>query len=284
MPATARTAPARKQPAKKAAAKKKSGGRRPAERPVRAFVPVAGSVVWVVALVGALVGSSLFTCIVVIPVAVLATVSATRAAESASRRSRRLLSIPRLVAAGACVVVPLAALLGPVVGTAILLLAVAGLTLLVLGSSFAASARPLSAIAPTLVAVLAPTVATTCLIIARSQGSSLALALVAATLAFDCGSFIMGHGRTAVGGRFGLIFGWLSVAVVAVFVAAVMDPPFSGSRPWVVFAGVGLLAPIGVRLCGLPAGGGRLPAMRRLDSLTLCAPAWVLAAALLLHR
>lgn len=265
--------------------KNKATARRPAVRPVRAFVPVAGAVVWVVALVGALVGSSLLTCVVMIPVAVLATVSATRAADAATRRrARRRPSLPQLAAVGAGVVVPLAALLGPAAGTAILLLAVVGITILVVGASFAASARPLSAVAPALVAALAPTVATTCVVIARSQGSTLALALVAATLAFDCGSFVMGHGRTAIGGRFGLIFGVASVAVVAVFAAALMDPPFSGNRPWVIFVAVAVFAPLGVRLCQLPAGGSRLPALRRLDSLSLTAPVWVVAAALLLHR
>jgi hypothetical protein len=246
---------------------------------------VASSVVWVVLLVGALVASSFLTCVVMIPIAVLATVSATRSAEAATRRrTRKSPSLEQLAAVGACVVVPLAALLGPTIGLVILVLVVGALTVVTVGSSFATSARPVAAVAPTLVAVLAPTIATTCVIVARSQGSSLALALVAGMLAFDCGSFIMGHGRTAVGGRIGLIFGMLSVAVVAVFVAAIMDPPFSGDRPWLVFAAMAVLAPLGVRMCELPAVGGRLPAMRRLDALTLCAPVWVVAAALLLHR
>lgn len=82
----------------------------------------------------------------------------------------------------------------------------------------------------------------------------------------------------------GVIAGMVTVAVLAVFVAAVMNPPFSGARPWVIFAGVALAAPIGVRLCQWPARAERLPAVRRLDSLALVAPLWVVVVALGLHR
>ena len=137
---------------------------------------------------------------------------------------------------------------------------------------------------PVRVAALAPAVAATSVVVARHQGSNLALALVVALLAYDVGAFVMGNSRTALGGPVGVVFGLLSVAVVAVFVAALMDPPFSGSRPWLVFAAVAVSAPLGVRLGQMVAGGERLPAVRRVDSWFLAAPVWVLAAVLLLHR
>jgi hypothetical protein len=81
-----------------------------------------------------------------------------------------------------------------------------------------------------------------------------------------------------------VVGGLLTVAVVAVFTAAAIDPPFSGDRPWIVFGLVGVLAPAGVALLSLVVSGVRLPALRRLDSLVLSGPAWVIAVALLLHR
>jgi hypothetical protein len=247
---------------------------------------------------GALVASSFLTAVVLIPVAAVATASGVRAAEGrprsrarsrtrTRRRSgsgRRPPSLALVAALTASVLDPLIALAGVVAALAGLVVSFGAVAALVLASGFAASARPLRSVAWKLVAALMPTLAATSIVLARHQGSSLALALVGATLAYDAGSFLMGHGRSPLGGVAGVVFGILSVAVVAVFVAAVMDPPFRGDRPWVVFAAVAVLAPLGVRLGQLPAGGERLPAVRRVDSLCLAAPAWVVATALVLHR
>jgi hypothetical protein len=190
-----------------------------------------------------------------------------------------------LVAAlAASVLDPLVALGGPYLALAVLVVSTGVIAALVLVSGYAASARPLRSVGARLVVGVAPSVAVTSVVVARHQGSSLALALVAAALAYDVGSFLMGHGRSAVGGWLGVVFGLVSVAVVAVFVAALMDPPFSGSKPWVVFGAVAVLAALGVRLSQAAAGGARLPAVRRLDSLWLAAPVWVVLSALLLHR
>jgi hypothetical protein len=190
-----------------------------------------------------------------------------------------------LVAAlAASVLDPLVALGGPYLALAVLVVSTGVIAALVLVSGYAASARPLRSVGARLVVGVAPSVAVTSVVVARHQGSSLALALVAAALAYDAGSFLMGHGRSAVGGWLGVVFGVASVAVVAVFVAALMDPPFSGSKPWVGFGAVAVLAALGVRLSQAAAGGARLPAVRRLDSLWLAAPVWVVLSALLLHR
>jgi hypothetical protein len=133
-------------------------------------------------------------------------------------------------------------------------------------------------------AVAGPIEAAICLIVARGQGASLGLALACAVLAFDAGAFVMGNGRSALGGPLGVAGGVASLAVVGVFVAAIMNPPFSGYRPWIVFGLMGLLAPAGVKLCELAIPAARLPALRRLDSLVLCAPVWVVCLAVLANR
>ena len=75
-----------------------------------------------------------------------------------------------------------------------------------------------------------------------------------------------------------------TVGVLAVFAAAVLVPPYSGRNPWVLLGLVAVLAPAGVYGCSRLGRGRSLPALRRLDSLVLAGPAWVIAVSLLLHR
>jgi CDP-diglyceride synthetase len=280
-PAAKKSAPAKKT----AAGKKPSSGRAkaaPARKPTPAILPVAFGLVWTIVLIAALVVSSLATVVVMAAVGVIATASGVRSAGSRSRDPRRM-SRHLVAALVAVVLVPLIALAGPLAAAGAL--AVFGGGVIVLdGLAVMSLTRPARSFARLVVASLTPMVAVTCVVIARHQGTTLALALVIGTFAYDLGAFIMGNGRGALGGWVGIVFGVASVAVVAVFVAAILDPPFSGARPWVVFAGVALLAPAGVWLCQRATGGERLPAARRFDSLALTAPFWVLAAALLLHR
>jgi hypothetical protein len=282
------TARPEKRPAakKSAPAKKTAAGARakrpPARKPTRAIVPVAFGVVWTVVLVVALAISSLATVVVMAAVGVVATASGVRSAGARSRDPRRM-PVHLLAALAAVVVVPIIALAGPLAAVGGLVVFGGGVIVLD-GLAVMSMTRPARSFARLVVASLTPMVAVTCVVIARHQGTTLALALVIGTLAYDLGAFIMGNGQGALGGWVGIAFGVASVAVVAIFVAAILDPPFSGTRPWVVFAGVALLAPAGVWLCQRAAGGERLPAARRFDSLALTAPFWVLAAALLLHR
>jgi hypothetical protein len=115
-------------------------------------------------------------------------------------------------------------------------------------------------------------------VLAARQGTELALVLVVTVLAFDVANASMGTGET--GGATGATAGALTLAVLAVVVEAVLDPPFVGSSPFVLCGLVAVLAPAGVSLCRRIAPG-RVPALRRLDSLVLLAPAWVAAVALL---
>ena len=294
--ATRPAAPTRKKPA---AAKSRPAepARRPRNRtrpPARALVVVAGGVLWAALLAAVLAESSFLTAVVLIPMAALATATGVRAAEPKRRgRSARTRSgqgrqrkvSPVLVAGVAAAVIdPLVALGGPILALVALLVSFGVVGRLALPAGFGSTVRPLRAVAGLLTAALAPALAVTSVVIARHQGSTLALALVAALMLYDAGACVMGHNRTAVSGPVGVAFGAASVTVVAVFAAAVMDPPFGGNRPWVMFAVVAGLAPLGVKLGQMAVGDDRLPAVRRLDSWTLAAPAWVLATALLLHR
>lgn len=268
----------------------KRRSRTAAPPPTRALVAVTAAVLWAIALVVAVALSSFLTALLLGAVAVVATASGIRATDGRARtRSRgkgrsasRRPSTVLVVALAAAALDPLVALAGPVAALAVILLSVGAIAAMVLSSGYAASARPLRAVGSRLLAALAPAVAATSVVVARHQGSDLALALICAALAYDAGAFLMGNSRAPLGGPVGVAFGVLSVAVVAIFVAAVMNPPFFGSRPWVVFALVAVAAPVGVRLGQMV--GERLPAVRRMDSLLVAAPVWVVASALLLHR
>ncbi len=258
--------------------------RRVTTRPVRAVVPAAAGLVWALALLGAVAASSLLTALVMLPVALLATATGIRATESKRKKRSHRPSTLLLVALAVCVVDPVAALGGPLVGLAVGLASAGALAVMVMVSVFTVSVRPARTAASRLLVVLAPASAATGLVLARHQGSTLALFLVLAVLAYDVAAFVMGNGRSAWGGPVGVGFAAVGVAVVAVFASAILDPPMSGSRPWLMFAVLAAAAFLGVRLCQWAVGAQRLPALRRLDSLSAAAPAWFVMAAVVLHR
>jgi hypothetical protein len=224
-----------------------------------------------------------------IPVGVVASVSAVRAVSVhadvrvAGSRTRWLVATGSLygLAVAAPVALPLAALggAGPAVAVTIVVAVGGGIALF--------ATQPLAGpvfYLRLLAAILGPSVASLAVVLARSQGTNEAVALIAAVCGYDMAAFIFGTGRGAVGGVAGVTAGILTVAVVAVFTAAAIDPPFSGNRPWIVFGVVAVLAPAGVALLNRVVSGARLPALRRLDSLALAGPAWVIAVALVLKR
>ena len=85
------------------------------------------------------------------------------------------------------------------------------------------------------------------------------------------------------GGILGAVAGAVMVAILAFLVAATLVPPYSGHRPWVMLGLIAVLAPVGVQLARRLGSAG-LPALRRLDSLLLAGPVWVVAVAVVLHR
>jgi hypothetical protein len=181
------------------------------------------------------------------------------------------------IAAGTAFVLPLTAIGGPgaALGVGIVLAAVA-IVQLILTSGRLRFALVVS------FAGLAPAVAAASVVAARGQGLSEALTLLTAICLYDMASFLTGTGPR--GGVAGALVGMVTVGVLAVFVAAVVEPPFTGRSPWVLLGLVAGLAPVGVFLAGRICPGRRLPALRRLDSLILAGPAWVIGVGLLLHR
>jgi hypothetical protein len=209
--------------------------------------------------------------VVVIPVAVVATASVAA--------KRRPVSAPVLAGLTASLVLPLAAIAGPTAAIAVTALASAIVaTLIVLNPAAAPDPARL------FVAAIGPAVAAMSVVLARGQGANEAITLVAAICAYDMAAFLMGNGRTAWGGPVGAIAGWVSIGVIGLYATAVMNPPFSGPRTIVLFGLIAVLATAGVVLGAWLSGSSRLPAVRRLDSLMLAAPAWVLGVAFVLHR
>ena len=85
------------------------------------------------------------------------------------------------------------------------------------------------------------------MVLALGRASSEAVTLLAAFCLYDMASFVMGTGP--LGGPIGVLAGWLSIGALALFVAAVVVPPYSGRNPWILLGLVAALAPVGVVLC-----------------------------------
>ncbi len=196
---------------------------------------------------------------------------------SSGDRPAWLVVPPRVaIALAPAVLLPLAALAGPEVAVGMgVVLAAGAVALLVVttGRRF-----PIAVLA----AAFAPAIAAASVVAARGQGLSEGLTLVIAICLYDMASFVTGTGPR--GGPAGVIVGMITVGVLAVFVAAVLVPPYSGRNPWILLGLVAVLAPAGVFACSYIGRGRPLPALRRLDSLVLAGPAWVIAVSLLLHR
>ncbi|MHB1535363.1 MAG: hypothetical protein ACYC1D_12300, partial [Acidimicrobiales bacterium] len=187
------------------------------------------------------------------------------------RRRRRVSPVPPFAA----VAIPVAALAGT--AAALVSFAVAGAALAFGTVLFPAGIHPVRRVAVS----LAPPVAAAAAVLATRQGVDTALVLVVAVCLYDLASFVVGRGPT--GGVAGIGAGMLSLAILAVFVSAVLVPPFSGVSPWVTVGLVVVAAPAGV-LALQRRAPAQLPALRRIDSLALAGPAWVAAVAVLLHR
>ena len=139
-----------------------------------------------------------------------------------------------------------------------------------------------SAAAARVAAIVAwPAAAAASLVLSSDASLGVALCLASAICLFDVANYLVGTGPT--GGILGALAGMVTVGVLALLVAAVVNPPFSGIRPWVLCGLVAVLAPLGVQVGRRLAGGVPLPALRRLDSLLLAGPAWVIASRVLLH-
>lgn len=231
---------------------------------------------WAAALAAGAATSPLGAAAVVVPVAVVASLSSVRSV-SRPHRTRKSPAVALAAAGFLTVLLPAAAVGG-----------LAALSAVGVGSSIVASVvafflfpqyRP----AALLFALLGPGLASASVVLAAVQGWNLALTLVGGVCAYDLACWVYGT-RKGIGGWGGVAAGMVTVAVVALFIAAVFVPPFDGARPWVMLGAVAVLCPLGVLLGSTLIGGDRLPALRRLDSLVLAGPVWVATTSLVLHR
>jgi hypothetical protein len=271
----ATTAPAAERPRTDAAAKEAVGTATVVRTPaaVRPGRLVLSGLAWAGLLLASADLGQLALAVVVVPVAVVAAVSVVRGLH----RRQKAVAPTVAMAAGAAVVLPLTAIAGPGAALGVgIFLAVAAAVQVILVSRRVGFALVVT------FASLAPAVAAAAVVAARGQGLSEALTLLTAVCLYDMASFLTGTGPR--GGVVGALVGMVTLGVLAVFVAAVVEPPFSGRSPWVLLGLVALLAPVGVFLAGRICSERRLPALRRLDSLILAGPAWVIAVGLLLHR
>ncbi|MBO0732353.1 MAG: hypothetical protein J2P57_24035, partial [Acidimicrobiaceae bacterium] len=131
------------------------------------------------------------------------------------------------------------------------------------------------------VVLAAPAVAAAALVVAVRQNVDTGMVLVLAVCLYDFAGFMFG--RSPDGGLPGIAAGVVCLGLLAVFVAAVLVPPFNGRSPWIAVGALAASAPAGVLLLRWLAPT-RLPALLRLDSLVFAGPAWVIAVAVLLHK
>jgi hypothetical protein len=245
-------------------------GRRRGRRP-RTLVVLVSGLAWAVLLLGASDVSPIAMGVVVTPVVVIAVLSAWRVA------THERFGGPTGVAVGALLllgVTALAAIGGPIV---MIVWVLAGGGALVW--SYRDQPRPV--LSRGLAAGILPAVGGGCLVLADRQGAQIAMVLIGAYCLFDVANAAMGTGRT--GGKVGAVSGIVTVGVLAVIVQSILAPPFTGSKAWVLCGAVGVLAPFGVWICARLAPG-RLPALRRLDSLVFAGPAWVIGVRIILHH
>jgi hypothetical protein len=294
------SAPAARENNRRPSGRRKEKERVPFRR--KPIVPFFLGFVWGVLLLVAVNVSGLALAVLLVPAGALAAFSLARSSPEthlidsvrrllrvrgrpqprAARRPRPEAAdanLPAAVGVSAAVACPLAGLGGPVPAFALLALFAAGGTVVLLRSP-----RSVARAAILSVAVCLPALGTASVVASYHQGSNEGFALVAGLCAYDVGSFLMGNARGALGGPLGVAGGVLSVAVVAITVAALLDPPFAGNRPWLLYGVVAVAAPLGVFVLDTLAGKKRMPAVRRLDSYVLAAPAWVAVVPYVLHR
>ncbi len=141
-------------------------------------------------------------------------------------------------------------------------------------------AAVLSAAAATVWCAVPVGLAAASVVLTRDLEIGAAVVLLVFVSCYEAGDFLIGSG--ASNSVEGPLVGILTIGVAAMVVAVLQVPPFDG-EPVFTFAALAAVAcPLG-QLVGsalLPAADARAPALRRLDSLLLLAPAWCLTVGL----
>ena len=200
---------------------------------------------------------------------------ATAATQTA--RSWGALKEVRYLAFGGGLLIPLVALAGPL-GVAAGSVAVVVAALVLAGPRSA----DLALIGRVALIPIACGVAVAAPVALRDRGLAGVGVMVACVLLYDATVFVMG--ADAKWRWEGVIPGLVSVVAVTLFAAAVLVPPFRGASPWVL-GGLALVAlPAGAMVGSLLRGPEPRPvaALRRVDSLLVLGPLWLLLAPALL--
>jgi hypothetical protein len=266
--------------------------RHPASRPARSAIRpepqgphVRFGIAWALVTLVAIFGGTVWLAIWLAPTAALAAGSSTN-----TWRARGSSRAP--VAAALAAAVVLAAIAGPIAaaaaGTAAALVIVTGTPLRRGGprGDSAGRARRRPGLVRRILIVGLPAGAGAGFVLTRHQGFDEALVLGGMMVVYDSAAYLIGTGAKH---RWeGPIAGIVSVGILSVLVAAVLAPPFTGSSPWILGGIAAVLLPLGPIVCrpliGRARSPARVPALRRLDSVVLLAPAWPAAIALLLTK
>lgn len=190
-------------------------------------------------------------------------------------RARGAAVDPR-AALGGVALVALAAAFGPQVAGVAVLAVTAGALVLAASelSGDEGAGRALAGAGLVLQATLPAATAVACLVLLADLESWAAIALILLVSSYETGDFLIGSGSANV--VEGPLAGSAAVLVTALAVAAVGFPPFGVGEAVLFGVAVAPLAVLG-QLVGsvmLPHARAFAPALRRVDSLLLAAPAW----------
>jgi hypothetical protein len=172
--------------------------------------------------------------------------------------------------------IPIAAVAGPkAVGVAVLASVVAA----VVGGTATSEARrnPVASVGFTIQSGLLVGLAAASPVLAYRVEVGAAAALVVFVSVYEMGDYLVGSGsKNAVEGP---LAGFTAIAVFAFALWVVTFPPFSDNSLLAFGAMAAGLCPLGQLLASaiLPRSDAKAPALRRLDSLLLLGPAWVVA-------
>jgi hypothetical protein len=111
-----------------------------------------------------------------------------------------------------------------------------------------------------------------------------AVTLVVIVAAYEVGDFLVGSGASS--SLEGPIAGIVAIAAVCLGVAVLRVPPFDGGAVFAFGGFAALCCPLGQLVASaiLPSVEARAPALRRLDSLLVLGPVWVLLVGLLMQE
>jgi hypothetical protein len=237
-------------------------------------------VVWAVTTVAAVYGGAIWLALWLAPVAALAAASTLRSWGGGRSRQRAA-----MIAAVVAAVITLAGLAGLWAATGVALLGavvVAGPALL--SRAPRGSERDGPGAWPRMAMAIGPAAGCAAAVVARTYGLDQALVLIGMVCIYDSAAYLIGTG--ANNSWEGPVAGVASIGALTLLVAAVFFTPFRGNSPWILGALAAVLAPLGPVVARRFTADGdvRVPPLRRLDSLVLLGPAWVVGLRVLLHH